>query len=497
MLDVFGRVSVLVRQFIREDKGAVAMVYGPMVLVLLLASGLAIDYSRAYLVKREISRALDASVLAAGSMVSASEDDMRAMAERYFDANLSQETKTKYEPVLNFDYDDDTGVISASSSANVETFLMHLAGHDQVLVHSDVQAGRSLVNLEVALVLDNSGSMWGSKISSLKTAANNLVDTLYATNGADEFVKFALVPFTGAVNVGGDQMTTSWIDDEGDSTAAQDDFSSSATYWGNSTYDGMTAKDALDFFGASWKGCVRARVGSKANDEGGIVDLDVWDIPYAADDSNTKWALHVKPIHNYSWWGGKPPNYSLRNRLEDVDDECPDGEILALTNDQDDIKSKVNSMNAYGWTNIPTGLMWGWRVLSSSAPYSEGVAYDEANTRKVIVVLTDGQNNVGDYYSNVLSGSYSAYGMTAYGHLGTGSPGNKLDDKLETVCSNVKSKDILIYSITFELNDGGTKDLMRNCATREDMYFDSPDEESLQDAFEQIATGLQKLQLTR
>lgn len=498
MMDRFADFLRLLKRFQTDARGAVAVVYGPMVIVLLLAAGIAIDYSRAYLVKKEIARALDAAVLAAGSMANANEEAMRAMADRYFLANLSDETKTKYNPEMIFDYDPATAEITASSAADVETFLMKLAGHDQVDVTAEAVAGRSLVNVEVALVLDNTGSMSGSKMSSLKDAATQLVNTLYATDGADDFVKFALVPFTAAVNVGTDKLNDGWIDTAGASLGAQEDFSSSYEYWGDSTYTGMTALEALDHFSADWKGCVRARVGNETNENGDSVALDLWDIAPDGSNVNTLWPLHIKPVHLYTRRNGnKPRNSQLRNRLEDVDDECPDAEILPLTNDKDSIVDKIDEMNAEGWTNIPNGLMWGWHVLSSAEPFTEGESYDEPDVRKVIVVLTDGRNDVGNYYSNKLDGSYSAYGMTAYGHLGTGNPRTVLDDKLEDVCENVKSKGILIYSITFQLNDTNTQNLMRNCATRNDMYFNSPDSSSLQEAFEEIAIGLQKLQLKK
>ncbi len=496
MKKLFAGFVTSVRGFTNNIDGAVAIVYGPMVIVLLLAAGIAIDYSRAYLVKKEIARALDASILAAGSMANADEDAMKAMAQRYFDANISAKTKAKYDPQLTFDYEASTAEITASSAAVVDTYLMKLAGHDTVGVEAQAVAGRSLVNVEVALVLDNTGSMSGSKMTSLKEAATMLVNTLYTPSGSEDFVKFALVPFTASVNIGTDKLGNGWLDEDSESDAGQEDFSTSYTYWGNSTYDGMTAQEALTHFDADWKGCVRARVGTATNEDGDSVSLDKWDTAPDGSDVNTLWALHIKPVHTYTnWWGGKPSDSSIRNRLEDVDDECPDAEILPLTNVQDTINDKIDAMNAEGWTNIPTGLVWGWRVLSSAAPYTEGADYGEDNVRKVIVVLTDGQNNVGSYYSNKLNGSYSAYGMTAYEHLGTGNPGSKLEDKLEDVCTNVKTKGILIYSITFQVSDNDTKTLMRNCATRDDMYFNSPDSASLQDAFEEIAVGLQKLQL--
>lgn len=481
--------------FRRNESGAVAMLYGPMSLMLLLAAGVAIDYSRAYLVKREISRALDAAVLAAGSLATTKQSEMKAIADKYFDANISPATKTEFDPkiLLSFGSDD----ITATSSANVQTYLMKLAGYENVYVDARSVAGRTLVDVEVALVLDNTGSMAGSKMSSLKTAAKTLVDTLYATEGSENFVRFALVPFTGSVNVGTKFLEATWIDKAGKSVAAQEDYGKSYKYWTNKNYTGMSATEGMAHFKADWLGCLRARVGTGSDGEGGTVALDLWDVPSETTDVNTQWAPMVKPVHLYvDNDGNKPSDWNIKKRMEDAS-ACPAAEILALTNEKTVIKSQIDAMVASGGTSVPVGLIWGWRVLSPGMPYTEGKSYDTENLRKVIVVLTDGQNDHGYYNSDKTKGYYSAYGMPAYGHLGTGWLGNKLDDKLEIICENAKSKNILIYSITFEVSDSNTQSLMRNCATKNDMYFNSPDGSSLQDAFDQIAIGLQRLQLTK
>lgn len=489
--------KILMNRFQRNEDGAVAMIYGPMAIVLLLAAGVSIDYARGYLVKKEIARALDAAVLAAGSLPEDDEDAMRTLAEQYFDANISASTKQDYDPQIVLTLSNNQ--VTVTSSANVPTILMRLAGHDNMIVNEKSVAGRTLVNVEVALVLDNTGSMsWSGKLSSLKTAAKKLVDTLYEPAGSDEHVKFALVPFSGAVNIGTSNETATWFDKDGDSVAAQEDYPDDAEYDWDSTLNGLSAFDVLDRYDESWNGCVRARVGTALNDEGDTVDLDLWDIPYDSTNVNTKWAPHVKPIH--LWNGSNDP--------EDIDDDnilqmitfehsCTTKEILPLTNEEDTIKSKIDNMEARGGTNIPVGLVWGWRVLSSAAPFTEGESYSNALNKKVIVLLTDGQNDLGTYSFSKWA-YYSAYGMPKYNHLGTNSwLGGALDDKLEQLCTNVKSKDILIYSITFAVTNTNTQNLMRNCATRTDMYFNSPNGDALEDAFEQIATGLQKLRLSK
>lgn len=490
-------LKITFSNFLRNRSGAVAMIYGPMTILLMVAAGLAIDYSRSYLVKKEIGRALDAAVLAAGSLAVTDETAMQELANRYFQANLSTDTKTKYNPQLSFSITNDE--VTVTSTAHVPTIIMKIVGHDYVDVDARSVAGRTLVNIEVALVLDNTGSMSGSKMTSLKSAATTLVNTLYSPEGSDEFVKFTIIPFTGAVNIGTSNNTIWWLDVDGLSAAAQEDYGSNFDYWGESQYDGMTAFEAMAEFEVDWQGCVRARVGTAVNENGDTVDLDLWDIPPNNSNIDTKWAPYLKRLQGYyvsSWWSGpqKPSNSQIKSRLN-YSGTCPQIPILPLTNDKTVILDTIDDMVASGNTSVPIGLIWGWRALSSSEPFTEGADYDEPNTRKVVVVLTDGQNHHGYYTSDIASGIYSAYGMPAYDHLGTGWLGDELDNKLATICTNVKSKGILVYSITFQLNDTATQNLMRNCATQDDMYFNSPNGSSLQDAFDQIATGLQKLQL--
>ncbi|MBO6551041.1 MAG: pilus assembly protein, partial [Rhizobiales bacterium] len=241
----------LVNHFRSAEDGAVAMIYGPMAIVLFLAAGVAIDYARGYLVKKEIARALDAAVLAAGSLPVTDETAMKTLAKQYFEANLSASTKKDYDPKIKLEIANEE--ISATSSADVPTILMRLAGHDTMVVNEKSVAGRTLVNIEVALVLDNTGSMSGSKLSSLKTAAKTLTDTLYATDGMSEYVEMALVPFAGAVNIGSLNKTASWVDVDGDSAAAQEDYGSEQTYkWdpGNSL-KGKSAYEFLDHYDES------------------------------------------------------------------------------------------------------------------------------------------------------------------------------------------------------------------------------------------------------
>ena len=56
---------------------------------------------------------------------------------------------------------------------------------------------------------------------------------------------------------------------------------------------------------------------------------------------------------------------------------------------------------------------------------------------------------------------------------------------------------MLLYTITFQLADGPIKDLMRACASKPAMYYDSPSNAQLQTVFTEIATGLSELRISK
>ena len=96
---------------------------------------------------------------------------------------------------------DADGKITGTASGKVQTTVARVLGIDEVPIGVTSQAVRSLGKIELALVLDNTGSMnTGSKLADLKNAANALVDQLVAATGNPADLKIALVPFSQTVN---------------------------------------------------------------------------------------------------------------------------------------------------------------------------------------------------------------------------------------------------------------------------------------------------------
>ena len=73
---------------------------------------------------------------------------------------------------------------------------------DQVQVGVESEVLRSSTNLEVALVLDITGSMAGSRIATLRDSATELVELVVQTQQTPYYSKAAIIPYSMGVNLG-------------------------------------------------------------------------------------------------------------------------------------------------------------------------------------------------------------------------------------------------------------------------------------------------------
>jgi len=246
------------RRFFRNADGNVAMIFALAMVPVIVAAGGAVDYTRGEQLRMTVQDALDAATLAAGREIGKlSESELHQKVEDFYYANLG--TKLDNPPAVTTKL---TGATLESQATVVSpNSFLGLIGLPKFtyLVTSEVTSG--IGTLEVALVLDNSGSMAGSKISTLKTAATDLADTLYglaSTSTKPDPIKLAVVPFAGAVNVGSSYNTATWMDGTAVGTYHAD--SIEKAYY--DTYGTTTSVNNFSLFtnmGVTWGGCVEAR----------------------------------------------------------------------------------------------------------------------------------------------------------------------------------------------------------------------------------------------
>jgi Flp pilus assembly protein TadG len=204
-----------VKRFSAAEDGNIAMMFALSAIVIMSAAGGALDWSRAMVTKTRLGAALDAAGLAVGTANGLTEDQARAKAQQYFDANWPATTIGRPGPVQ---VALDNQSVSLSVTAEVPTTLLRIVHIDTMDMRVTNQIVRAVTKLRVALVLDNTGSMsetdssGTSKISALKTASHQLLTQLQnaAINPGD--VQVALIPFSLDVNVGTSAVGASWID---------------------------------------------------------------------------------------------------------------------------------------------------------------------------------------------------------------------------------------------------------------------------------------------
>ena len=152
-------------------------------------------------------------------------------------------------------------------------------------------------------------------------------------------------------------------------------------------------------------------------------------------------------------------------------------------------------------TNIPMGLVWGWHTLSPSAPLADGQAYGTAHLRKIIILMTDGQNT----FTNSNGNNKSMYDGLGYiwqnmlvGATSASSDAQRttaMDNRLAALCTAIKGKDIHIYTVRIEFTQG-SPNLLRACASAPTDFYDVSNVADLGVAFDAIAGSISNLRIS-
>ncbi|APH73008.1 hypothetical protein BSQ44_17775 [Aquibium oceanicum] len=231
------------RKFLRDVRGDYAIATAVAIIPILGSLALAVDYTELSRERAIVQNALDAAGIAAARyyVEGASKDATTAYAKDFFLANLNgiDGGGAKFTLVLPNE-GTGGGVLTISATHSFKPFFLDgftsLIGSDKAVLDFQAETKVRLKNtLEVALVLDNSGSMdyTGSgsgkkRIVLLRDAAKQLVSTLAAQadqlKQVDKPVQFSLVPFAASVNVGPSNATAAWMDVDGRSPIHHEDF---------------------------------------------------------------------------------------------------------------------------------------------------------------------------------------------------------------------------------------------------------------------------------
>src|SRR5438876_9314622 len=137
----------------RSQRGVAFAYLGITLFALVGLTGLAVDLGRSYVIKTNLSKAVDAAALAAARTIGAGQSAARDEANKIFNVNFRNGylgvTSVQNPPQIAFSVAaDDSNVITVSSRAVLPTTFMQIAGFTNINVAASGQATRRLVRSE-------------------------------------------------------------------------------------------------------------------------------------------------------------------------------------------------------------------------------------------------------------------------------------------------------------------------------------------------------------
>ncbi len=538
------------RRFLFDHEGRkanAAVLFAIAIVPIIGATGAAMDYAMANANRTSMQKALDSTALALAKLMPLSQSELDTKGWEIFSANLGHLQVSLPQAGLVITTPT-TGKIRLVATGTYTPQISGLLGIQSFPVGASAEVQWGIKKLELALVLDVTGSMdQQNRMVELKKATKNLLTTLKNAAKQPNDVRISLIPFAGHVNVDKTNVNAAWLDwtdweaepaymstwlanssnlqtweqtgpgsscpfstnthgfrciASPNSTSNVSNVPSSGAYNGyicpgnysNGNAVGDTGLRDSTLIGRQYNGCYNSvqtarQISSGSNAScGSAVNCSC-----SGSGSNRKclqtYYQHTWVKNARSTWEG-----CVRDRTKDndINDTAPTSTatrfqpaqnyycpptMLPLTNDWTALNNKVDDLASLGATNITIGLVWGLHSLTAALPLTETDTTEQQLTR-AIILMTDGDNTISRWAGN---GSNPALCTDC-------------DARTTMACNSVKTANIRLYTV--RMIDGNAT-LLRNCATRTDMYFEVTNSSQLNAVFNAIGGELASLHLSQ
>lgn len=378
--------------FARDQSGSLTIFALCLFVLMVIFGGIAVDLMRYESTRTSLQNTLDRSTLAAASL-SQQLPSEQVVTDYFEKAGLSQYlSSVEVEEGLNY------REVEADASASSDPLFLHLIGIEGFEAPGHSKAEQRMTNVEIVLVLDVSGSMnSNSRLTNLKTAAREFVDTVLSSDGEDR-ISIAIVPFNGQVNLGA-ALRQKYNDtkDHGVSNVNCVDLPASVY-----TSTGISRSLELPM-------TAHADTYSSTNRIDGYVSRT--DSSYALPAAANRWC---------------PPTASATS-----------GNLVKLPSQSiSELQSHITNLVGIGATSINAGMKWGLTLLDpgTQSVFDEFVIsgaipnvfdgrpfeYTDPESMKIIVLMTDGEHfaeervgydyktgSTGIIYKSPIDGNYS------------------------------------------------------------------------------------------
>lgn len=512
-------LTVAVR-FLREHRGG-ATGFAAAAVVMMMLGGAALISDHVWLVgKRDLLQsAADAASVATtqrlatlpGSMTDAEvHADLLPVAERYARINVLANVAKELEPedvevVLAVDRGAgtvDVRVIADIGDTLLAKWLYDYGGPGDMQARAGAEHARSPA--EVVLALDTTLSTnrryagSGKRIEAIKAAATDLVDILQPS--AATTVAVGLVPWTTMVRLGADARAE-W---HGEGWAA---FPARRSYpWpyftpGSGSPSMASVQDIPESIRGTWHGCVEAAriIGGVAEVPGRDAALDTpeespFAEAYAPPRAGTSYrCFGTGPLPSdyqgqYCWDRDSKEGSSqtliyptIWPPADHPQVKCPRmSALMPLSTERTAIDDAIDGLRPSGVaTHSAVGVQWARRLLAPTWREVWGdpvhpvdtTESEHADVRKVMVLLTDGEDNIAG--------------------------GASMADVRSHACADAKEDGIEIFVVAAmeprHVGGGLARSLRRCASSPAHVYINNPNSQALRDAFRDIATRVSTL----
>lgn len=450
----YGGLVHSVGGFARHRGGNFAVLFGLAASVLSLGVGFSVNVSQLYNARSSLQGVVDAAVTSTARDLTTGvikEADANKSVQAFLDANSQAGILQAGQIVLDkLTLDKNAKTVQADVHVDVALFFPILGMGDMKRVAASTTALYSDKTIEVAMMLDVTGSMAGQKIKDLKAAASNAVDSFLGNQDPTRpRVRVSIVPYANSVNAGALADSTVYVETKASQRKQAP---------GNMSAQPASASPRPDNCATERKGADQY---SDAGPDSSMVNRDYLLSSFAA---NSRTAA------------------------------CPAAALVPLTADASALKNVIKDFVASGGTAGHIGVQWTWYMLSESwgsvMKASERPArMDPKKVAKYAILMTDGEFNLSYFDANTVGEVYNDAGKE---------PTRAAAKKL---CAAMRDKGIEIFTIGFNLEEANAEATLQDCASADSgsikHFYQAANGAELDSAFQTIARNIETLALTK
>ncbi|MEP1230692.1 MAG: VWA domain-containing protein [Litorimonas sp.] len=402
------------KNFTKSKDGSVAILSAVTLVMIVLAVGIAIDFSRLTESSQKLKNLTDGAVLAVARAEGETVAEREKIFETYMDAGVeSSKEITGYEYTLNVVETSGSTTVTATSRSKSELFFTNITGGEKfVSAESEVITGKEFI--EVVLVLDISTSMAGQRIIEMQNSAKNFVETLSNNASIEDRISISVVPFGGTVRLPSelefllDPPTTNehWVD-------------------------------------GNWNGCL------------------------ATEPSD--YAVALSPNNRHSF----VPDFTI---FGNTNPACPGpgNELVGLSTDPAPLLQTIDALTLSDGTGTDVGMAWGyamldprWRRRLTGVALSSPRGFN-THTQKIIVLMSDG--GVTGQYSPLTS---ELTGTPPYRSNNIVVQESETEQGFRSICDLSKGKGVEIYTVGLLITRQDDLNNLQSCGTSASYNYES------------------------